>query len=39
MIPMERSGSADEVRRRRAVARLAEASYVTGAFIDVTGGR
>ena len=39
MIPMERSGSAAEVAG--AVLWLAsdEASYVTGAFIDVTGGR
>ena len=39
MIPMERSGSAAEVAP--AVLWLAsdEASYVTGAFIDVTGGR
>ena len=39
MIPMARSGSADEVAR--AVLWLASdlASYVTGAFIDVTGGR
>ena len=39
MIPMERSGSAAEVAP--AVLWLAsdEASYVTGTFIDVTGGR
>jgi NAD(P)-dependent dehydrogenase (short-subunit alcohol dehydrogenase family) len=39
MIPMERSGSAAEVAG--AVLWLASpaASYVTGAFIDVTGGR
>ena len=38
-IPMQRSGTADEVAG--AVLWLAgpEASYVTGSFIDVTGGR
>ena len=39
MIPMQRAGTADEVAE--AVLWLASpaASYVTGAFIDVTGGR
>jgi len=39
MIPMQRAGTADEVAE--AVVWLASeaASYVTGAFIDVTGGR
>jgi NAD(P)-dependent dehydrogenase (short-subunit alcohol dehydrogenase family) len=39
MIPMERSGSADEVAGAVLWLASAEASYVTGAFIDVTGGR
>lgn len=38
-IPMERSGSADEVAGAVLWLASAEASYVTGAFIDVTGGR
>ena len=39
MVPMQRSGTPDEVAA--AVVWLASpaASYVTGAFIDVTGGR
>ena len=39
VIPMQRVGTADEVAE--AVVWLASpaASYVTGAFIDVTGGR
>ena len=39
MIPMERSGSAAEVAGAVSWLASAEASYVTGAFIDVTGGR
>lgn len=39
MIPMERSGSAAEVAGAVVWLASAEASYVTGAFIDVTGGR
>jgi len=39
MIPMERSGSAAEVAGAVAWLASAEASYVTGAFVDVTGGR
>ena len=39
MIPMERRGSADEVAGAVLWLASAEASYVTGAFIDVTGGR
>ncbi|MGB8858052.1 MAG: SDR family oxidoreductase [Ilumatobacteraceae bacterium] len=39
MIPMERSGSAAEVAGAVLWLASAEASYVTGAFIDVTGGR
>lgn len=38
-IPMERSGSAAEVAGAVVWLASAEASYVTGAFIDVTGGR
>ena len=39
VIPMQRAGTAEEVAE--AVVWLASpaASYVTGAFIDVTGGR
>ncbi len=39
MIPMERSGSAAEVAGAVLWLASVEASYVTGAFIDVTGGR
>ena len=39
MIPMERSGSAAEVAGAVLWLASSEASYVTGAFIDVTGGR
>ena len=39
MIPMERSGSAAEVAGAVVWLASTEASYVTGAFIDVTGGR
>lgn len=39
MIPMERSGSAAEVAGAVLWLASGEASYVTGAFIDVTGGR
>jgi len=39
MIPMERSGSAAEVAGAVLWLASTEASYVTGAFIDVTGGR
>jgi NAD(P)-dependent dehydrogenase (short-subunit alcohol dehydrogenase family) len=38
-IPMQRSGSAAEVAAAVLWLASAEASYVTGAFIDVTGGR
>lgn len=38
-IPMERSGSAAEVAGAVVWLASGEASYVTGAFIDVTGGR
>lgn len=38
-IPMQRSGSADEVAPAVLWLASAEASYVTGTFIDVTGGR
>ena len=39
MIPMERSGTAAEVAPAVVWLASSEASYVTGAFIDVTGGR
>jgi len=39
MIPMERSGSPAEVAAAVLWLAGAEASYVTGTFIDVTGGR
>ncbi len=39
MIPMERSGTADEVAGAVVWLASGEASYVTGTFIDVTGGR
>ena len=39
MIPMERSGSAEEVAGAVVWLASAEASYVTGTLIDVTGGR
>lgn len=38
-IPMQRGGSADEVAHTIAWLLSEEASYVTGAFIDVAGGR
>ncbi len=38
-IPMQRSASADEVAPAVLWLASSEASYVTGAFIDVTGGR
>lgn len=38
-IPMERSGTTDEVAPAVLWLASAEASYVTGTFIDVTGGR
>lgn len=39
VIPMLRSGSADEVATAVLWLASAEASYVTGAFLDVSGGR
>ncbi|MCU1358833.1 MAG: short chain dehydrogenase [Ilumatobacteraceae bacterium] len=39
LIPMQRSGSAAEVAAAVLWLASAEASYVTGAFVDVTGGR
>ena len=38
-VPMKRGGTADEVARAILWLLSDEASYVTGAFIDVTGGR
>ena len=39
LVPMKRGGSADEVAHAILWLLSAEASYTTGAFIDVTGGR
>ena len=39
LIPMQRSGTADEVATAVLWLASSEASYVTGAFLDVTGGR
>jgi NAD(P)-dependent dehydrogenase (short-subunit alcohol dehydrogenase family) len=39
LIPMQRAGTADEVAEAVMWLASAAASYVTGAFIDVTGGR
>jgi NAD(P)-dependent dehydrogenase (short-subunit alcohol dehydrogenase family) len=39
LIPMQRSGTADEVATAVVWLASSEASYVTGAFLDVTGGR
>jgi NAD(P)-dependent dehydrogenase (short-subunit alcohol dehydrogenase family) len=38
-VPMKRGGSADEVARAIVWLLSEEASFTTGAFIDVTGGR
>jgi NAD(P)-dependent dehydrogenase (short-subunit alcohol dehydrogenase family) len=38
-IPMKREGTADEVARAILWLLFDEASYSTGAFLDVTGGR
>lgn len=38
-VPMQRSGSADEVASAIVWLMTQEASYVTGAIVDVTGGR
>lgn len=38
-IPMQRGGSAEEVANTIAWLLSDEASYVTGSFIDVAGGR
>jgi NAD(P)-dependent dehydrogenase (short-subunit alcohol dehydrogenase family) len=39
VIPMRRAGTADEVANAVLWLASAEASYVTGAFVDVSGGR
>ena len=39
LVPMKRGGSADEVARAILWLLSDEASYTTGAFIDVTGGK
>jgi NAD(P)-dependent dehydrogenase (short-subunit alcohol dehydrogenase family) len=39
LVPMQRAGSADEVARAVLWLLSGEASYVTGSFVDVTGGR
>ena len=39
MVPMQRSGSADEVARSIVWLLSADASYTTGAILDVAGGR
>jgi NAD(P)-dependent dehydrogenase (short-subunit alcohol dehydrogenase family) len=39
MVPMQRAGSADEVAAAIVWLLTDQASYVTGAFIDVSGGR
>jgi NAD(P)-dependent dehydrogenase (short-subunit alcohol dehydrogenase family) len=38
-VPMKRGGTADEVARAILWLLSDEASFTTGAFIDVTGGR
>ena len=38
-VPMKRGGTADEVARAIVWLLSDEASFTTGAFIDVTGGR
>ena len=38
-VPMKRGGTADEVAQAVLWLMSAEASYTTGAFIDVSGGR
>jgi NAD(P)-dependent dehydrogenase (short-subunit alcohol dehydrogenase family) len=39
LVPMKRGGTADEVARAIVWLLSTDASYVTGSFIDVTGGR
>ena len=39
MVPMQRGGEAKEVARAVLWLMSEEASYTTGAFIDVAGGR
>jgi NAD(P)-dependent dehydrogenase (short-subunit alcohol dehydrogenase family) len=39
MVPMQRAGSAQEVANAIVWLLSGQASYVTGSFIDVTGGR
>ena len=39
IIPMRRAGTASEVAAAVVWLASSEASYVTGAFLDVTGGR
>jgi NAD(P)-dependent dehydrogenase (short-subunit alcohol dehydrogenase family) len=39
LVPMKRGGTVEEVARAIVWLISDEASYVTGAFIDVTGGR
>jgi NAD(P)-dependent dehydrogenase (short-subunit alcohol dehydrogenase family) len=39
LVPMQRAGSADEVARSIVWLLSAEASYTSGAFLDVSGGR
>ena len=39
MTPMRRSGSAQEVATSVLYLMSDDASYITGAFLDVTGGR
>ena len=38
-VPMKRTGTADEIASAIVWLLSAEASYTTGAFLDVTGGR
>ena len=39
LVPMKRGGQPEEVARAIVWLLSAEASYTTGAFIDVTGGK
>ena len=39
LVPMQRAGSAEEVARAIVWLLTDEASYTTGAILDVTGGR
>jgi NAD(P)-dependent dehydrogenase (short-subunit alcohol dehydrogenase family) len=39
LVPMKRGGTADEVAHAILWLLSSEASYTTGAFVDVTGGR